>query len=80
MTLDITEGQVVTGATLSVSVSQSYSNYSWRLDGNEIIAAQNLSNATIDCAAAGPGAHRLSLYVTDNGKLYSTAVDFRIDN
>ena len=77
MTLSIEEGHIVTDGTLSVSVLQNYSNYSWRLDGTVIGTAQSVS---IDCATATPGAHRLSLYITFEGKLYSTSVDFRIHN
>lgn len=77
MSFNVAEGQTISGPTLTVAISQSYGNYSWRLDGAEIATSPGV---TIDCLAVRPGAHRLSLYVVVGSKLYSSSVNFRIVN
>jgi len=76
MTLNITQGQVITtGGTFTVTLTETYADRTWYLDGVSIGTGQSVD---LDCTALDPGAHRLSLFVSQGGKLYSTSVDFRI--
>lgn len=68
----------VTDGTFNVSVVETgYASYAWYLDRSPIGTG---TSCRIDLSATTPGAHRLTLFVLDGGRLYSTAAEFRIHN
>jgi hypothetical protein len=69
--------QVLQGSTLTVALSQTFDSYSWRVDGAEVAATQNV---IVDTTALGYGIHRLTLFALKNGKYYSESIRFMVTN
>jgi hypothetical protein len=64
---------------LTVNVSETFDSYKWSCYGLDL-SAQTTNSVSIDCSQIDPGPHRLTVYVTKNGRLYSVGLRFLIQN
>lgn len=66
-------------ARITISISGSFDSYLWALDA-DLVAGATESSLEIDCAELKPGVHRLTVFVSSGGKLYSKTLSFRVYN
>lgn len=80
ITLDQSDGITVTrGATLNVAVSESFTSYLWKLDGDVLPSTGNSVSVLCD-ASVRVGTHVLTLIVVNGGKVYSESLRFVVNN